>query len=297
MPRSLPGGPRITARSTSGISLNKTTLFAACRSTGSCQRPRSPSRCKATTTWRIASPDGSKALLDHTDTDQLLSGIYVINADGTGLHQLTTGQGTVTSISWSPDGAKIAYSYQLFDTVHIYFMNTDGSNQTQIGQSLSDSCCPVWSPDGTKLALEHNDDDGYTDIYTVNANGSNLRNLTENNVGANDFGPTWSPDGTQIAFVTYRNDDWFLYTMSADGSNPAQLSPGAGFFQNLRWSSDGDKVAFIKDFVVGFASSASRPDLVIPVTETDLGVVDIATHKETRLTFREQAPFGYVWSH
>ncbi|CAN5300665.1 hypothetical protein BH18ACT10_BH18ACT10_03990 [soil metagenome] len=57
-------------------------------------------------TW---SPDSEKIAFA-SDREGLDDAIHVMNADGTGLHRLSTGQPGVESPSWSPDGEKIAYT-------------------------------------------------------------------------------------------------------------------------------------------------------------------------------------------
>ena len=47
---------------------------------------------------------------------------------------------------------------------------------------------PRWSPDGTKIAF-YREEGGYFDIYTMDADGSNVRRLTH---GGNNFSPAWS---------------------------------------------------------------------------------------------------------
>src|SRR5439155_22653313 len=61
---------------------------------------------------------------------------------------------------------------------------------------------PAWSPDGTKLVFTGYEG-GWTDLFTINADGSNLQRLTNDRYA--DFHPTWSPDGQTIAFATDRD--------------------------------------------------------------------------------------------
>ena len=80
------------------------------------------------------------------------------------------------------------------------------------------------SPDGSRyvLALEV---EGQTDIFVVNADGSDLTNLTRH--PANDDSPIWSPDGRYIAFVSNRGGaPWLrqLYVMRANGSDMRLVS-------------------------------------------------------------------------
>ena len=67
--------------------------------------------------------------------------------------------------------------------------------------------------------------DGNAEIYVMDADGGNLRNLTNNPVY--DSGPSWSPDGERIAFASSRNrneHDTNIYVMDADGGNLQKLT-------------------------------------------------------------------------
>lgn len=63
--------------------------------------------------------------------------------------------------------------------------------------------------------------DGNWEVYLVNADGSDLKRLTDN--PANDGLPTWSPDGGTIAFVSDRQGGWAVWAMSPDGGNQRKL--------------------------------------------------------------------------
>lgn len=66
---------------------------------------------------------------------------------------------------------------------------------------------------------------GNNEIYTMNLDGTNVTNLTNNPL--NDIEPSWSADGTKIAFVSNRTGANELYTMNYDGSGLLQLTTGA----------------------------------------------------------------------
>ena len=68
--------------------------------------------------------------------------------------------------------------------------------------------------------------DGNDEIYTMNADGSNVQRLTSDPIGSpnSDLSPTWSPDGTRIAFVSNRDGNYEIYVMNADGSNQQRLT-------------------------------------------------------------------------
>ncbi|MFW6139613.1 MAG: TolB family protein [Spirochaetota bacterium] len=75
---------------------------------------------------------------------------------------------------------------------------------------------PAYNNTGDKIAFVSNQD-GDTEIYVVNSDGTNLKKLTDNS--SVDFSPTWSPDGDKIVFVSDRSGKFELYTMNADGSD------------------------------------------------------------------------------
>jgi Tol biopolymer transport system component len=171
------------------------------------------------------SPDASKIAFSGTaaatDIDQ---NVYVINADGTGLKQLTTGAGNNQFPTYSPNGKKIAFTSDRTGVEQVWVMNADGSNQTQVSFSgVTEDQVPDWSPDGTRIAFAQGvSPNGH--IWVINADGTNPVQLTSG--PGSDFGTAWSPDGRQIAFVRdFANGDRSVWTMNADGSSQQRVMP------------------------------------------------------------------------
>lgn len=85
--------------------------------------------------------------------------------------------------------------------------------------------------------------DGNGEIYTVKADGSEQRRLTNN--PANDSLPDWSPDGSKIVFQSDRDGNNEIYVMNADGSSLTRLTTNAASDQAPVWSPNGSKIAFM----------------------------------------------------
>ena len=80
------------------------------------------------------------------------------------------------------------------------------------------------------------------DVYTMNADGSDSRRLTDH--PDLDFDPVWSPDGTRIAFRSHRDGNEEVYVMNADGSEQTNLTQSPGADYSPAWSPDGSQIAF-----------------------------------------------------
>jgi TolB protein len=117
-----------------------------------------------------------------------------------------------------------------------------------------------------QLVLARAGKDDKLDIYTINADGTDLTNLT--NDPADDHSPDWSPDGTRIAFVSYQDGIYNIYMMHADGSNLVQVTHD-GESSSWSWSPDGDTIAF---------ASKQGGESNIYTMQADSGTVTRITH-------------------
>ena len=142
------------------------------------------------------SPDGTKIAF----TCAVQAGnndICVVNADGTGLLQLTTDPADDHRPAWKPDGSKIAFATSRYGldgngNAVIAVMNPDGSGVT----SIANGDAPAWSPDGGRIStLSYNncDPEFGCDLWlmVMRADGSGRR-FIGNAVYANDT-PAWKP--------------------------------------------------------------------------------------------------------
>ena len=92
--------------------------------------------------------------------------------------------------------------------------------------------------------------DGDWDIYSMDANGDNLLQLTDH--PASDEDPACSPDGRRIVFRSERDLTPDLYVMDSDGGNVIRLTQDNFGEGRPSWTPDGKKIAFSSfRFVVG----------------------------------------------
>jgi Tol biopolymer transport system component len=160
--------------------------------------------------------DGSRIAFDAQTSSEGPGQIYVIDADGSNLVNLTHDSPLVKSApSWSPDGVRIAFFGFTNGCAGLYLVDSNGSNFVRAAEIDADADPPSWSPDGTRIAFVRslNNQDSQVrqeDIYTMNIDGSDQKRLTDS--PGLDGGPAWSPDGSKIVFLSKRETPAALYT-------------------------------------------------------------------------------------
>jgi len=178
------------------------------------------------------SPDGSKiAFSSDRDGDQE---IYTINIDGTGLMKLTDNSATSDkNPQWSPDGTQIVFQSnrdQAFEE-EIYVMNAaDGSGQMNISNRIGtvldriNDINPSWSPDGNKIVWAGDIND-QREIWTMNPDGSDQRQITDDPTRVEETNPSFSPEGDKIVFCSIENRGNFqIVVMNPDGTDRTTIS-------------------------------------------------------------------------
>ena len=201
----------------------------------------------------VWSPDGTKIAFERISDSCCWSAIFVMNADGTGIQQLTNNDSYDSMPAWSPDGTKIAFE-RISDSCcwsAIFVMNADGTGIQQLTNNDSTDSDPMWSPDGTKIAFARG-----KGIFVMNADGTGTQQLTDPRRPKShdrDSDPVWSPDGTKMAFEGFRDStfgpwgpygDTQIFVMNADGTGIQQLTDNEYSNDDPVWSPDGTKIAF-----------------------------------------------------
>jgi Tol biopolymer transport system component len=173
--------------------------------------------------WR---PDGQWITYDRSIADASgPQGLWVMRNDGTDRRFLIGGR----MPDWASDGAHLIYIGLLREIFRVKVSDTtEIARLTSFNQAdpySRDNRNPRYSPDGTKIAFWSQAPSQVPQLWVMNADGTNPRQLTTE--GADLF--SWSPDGRQLVYVhySYRRADLnngTLWIMNADGSNKLQLT-------------------------------------------------------------------------
>jgi Tol biopolymer transport system component len=128
---------------------------------------------------------------------------------------------------------------------NIYLMKSNGDKVTQLtfGNPPEYYGRPDWSPDGKKMTLTTVlEADGLKpEIYTMNADGSNKKNLSTPGFSE---ASRWSPDGTKIAFGMWYQNTYQTYVMNTDGSNLERVTNDPLGAHEVTWAPDSRRVAY-----------------------------------------------------
>jgi TolB protein len=145
------------------------------------------------------SPDGTKvAFRGYTPTasGRTQPHVYMMNANGTGVTNLTPDFAFAGGAEWAPDSSRIVFygAVTTGDFEDLYTANPDGSGRVQVTATpLVGESSPAWSPDGRRIAyVERNKYGAADDIEIINADGSGEPfRLTFG--GAHNGEPDWQP--------------------------------------------------------------------------------------------------------
>jgi len=157
--------------------------------------------------------------------------------------------------SFSPDGSRLAFTALSEGNDILYIFDVASRKRlARITLPLDGITGPSWSKDGSRLVFSGNRG-GITDLYMVDADGRNLRQLTNDRFG--DLQPQWSPDGKTIAFASERGDgadvsllDFpkmriALYHLESGRIELLQGQEGLNI--NPMWAPDSKSIAYVSD--------------------------------------------------
>jgi len=189
-------------------------------------------------------------------TDATGSSIWRIQADGTGLTQITANDQNTWAPHWSPDGKQLAYAQGDRFQARVIVTDMDRAVTKTMAEGLSGAPLVGWLPDGRLQISEGN-----------RARLLSLVGSPEVDIMGTDH--TWSPDGKWVAYLAARYPTSRLRIADADGYDVRQLT-------GVRpvWSPDSKRLAFLAYFRPSI-SSQGRQLYPNSVTIADLASGDV----------------------
>ncbi len=178
--------------------------------------------------------------------------------------------------AWSPNNRTLAYTGQ---SGTLYEVNvSNGALQRKLNTLTFLSV--DFSPDAKQLVAFGQSPEGVTGIFTMNVDGSNLQTLvtlsqddlsfalTADHFFTHDTAlPHWSPDGKQIAYSAITDGLSSVYTLSATGGTPQEITDPAISAYAPAWSPDGNYLAYTAEV------DSERTINVVDLTQPRSGVL------------------------
>ena len=196
--------------------------------------------------WPDFSPDGKRIVFPHDMTGALE--LYVINADGSGLAQITHDGTFHAAPHWSPDGSHIVFTTttELGPGV-IASIRADGSERKVLTSPVWDSgLVAEYTPDGKHIVFESSLDGLVAALWIMDIDGEHKRRLTDPELEAGPFDV--SPGGEYLVTNSNQNTPKpsSIFKVSLRGGLVTRLTSGHndGF---AVYSPDGKKIAFVTD--------------------------------------------------
>jgi len=191
--------------------------------------------------------------------------IFIANADGSDLRQLTDVMGYDAEATVSPMGDRMVFTSVRDGDLELYSMKLDGSDVKRLTDRVGYDGGAFFSPDGTKIVWRANypeegevrDDyqrllaqgllrPGELELWVMNADGSDKHQIT--NLGGANFAPYWHPSGEKIIWSSNHLDpdgrEFDLFMANLDGTGLEQITLSEGFDGFPVFSPDGRYLVF-----------------------------------------------------
>ncbi|XP_078434004.1 uncharacterized protein LOC144705279 [Wolffia australiana] len=230
------------------------------------------------------SPDGRRIAFVE------LPGLFVMNADGSGKRQISTGNFFPTAwhpkkdVIYSSQGPDFSSPNTKVDVVAISLVQGgDGTLSPAIKKLTNgegNNAFPSPSPDG-KWVVYRSGRSGHNNLYIMDAEEGESKSLRQLTSGLwNDTMCTWSPDGEWIAFSSNRenpgtaNFTLFMIHPNGTGLRKVAQSGHGGRVNHASFSPDSRRIVFGTDYAGVSAEVISTPNSVLPYGEIFVANID-----------------------
>jgi len=168
--------------------------------------------------------------------------IFVADALGRNIKQVTRHKNLAVSPKFSPDGKLLTYSSYHPGNPNLFITNWQEAKTTRaISRRPGLNLAPAWSPDGKTMVITLSID-GNPDLYLINTEGVIFDRFTKN-TGIN-VSPAWSPDGRHITFVSDRSGKPQIYIMNVKTKSVRRITFQGNDNTEPSWSPNGEWIAY-----------------------------------------------------
>ena len=168
--------------------------------------------------------------------------IWIMNGDGSGQNQLTSGAGINSNPTVSPDGRFIVFTSTRDGAPHIWRMDVDGGNAKQLTSGSGENHAQ-FSPDGKWVVYTLFA--GKPTLWRVSIEGGAPSPISEKTLSA----PAISPDGRMIAAVYWDeqpNSPARIAVMPFEGGEVTKIfEVPQSNWANVRWTPDGNALTYV----------------------------------------------------
>ncbi|MHC4992427.1 MAG: TolB family protein, partial [Planctomycetota bacterium] len=188
------------------------------------------------------SPDGRELALSIRDGRSGTNDLWIVDVERNVSERLTRSDRSEWNAVWSPDGTKLVFSSDRSGPPNLFTHDFEAGTETVlVPYDDLEQYAGSWSADGRQIAYEHHDLLGDADIWLVDVDDGQRRELV-----STDFTERWpniSPDGAWLAYGSFDSGRPEIYVQPLPGPGRRQrISTNAGVFP--RWSRSGRELFF-----------------------------------------------------
>jgi len=166
--------------------------------------------------------------------------IFIMDASGNGVRNLTANTAADRHPDWSADGLRITFASDRGGNNDIYAMDNNGEHIRNLTNNSANDNSPDWSPDGGRIVFISDRDGGF-DVYTLEVTTLAVTRLTTD--GERKSAPTWSPDGNAIAFWAGAEVAEQIVTLDLETNERTIVTQGTPASWPT-WSPDGARITY-----------------------------------------------------